>query len=238
LTTSNSRVTKTFEGVRGNLDRLIEALTFLGYVFDVKSRPENADWVLEVRLSHAIAYAQTHTRKKTKDPLAVFEHSALAWVRNENIKLPSRFYPHPQAPSIRSVDPDTAQQLDRLEERVGEPLPATLKAWFLTCGAVDLRGRHPFLNPQGKLQALHVAPLRQCVDAFADGWLPLSPDDAASSWKVRVPDPAADATLDDGRLFTDALREAFRWAGVPGLATAAKKPARELEYVRSRLDVF
>jgi hypothetical protein len=228
----------TFEAMRRNLDRLIEALTFLGYEFDVKSRSETTDWVLEVRLSHAIAYAKSHALKKSKDPLAVFEHPALVWVRDEKIALPSRFYPHPQAPTICSVDTDTAQELDRLEQVARGPLPATLKAWFLTCGAVDLRGRHPFLNPQGQLQALHVAPLRQCVDAFADGWLPLSPDDAASSWRVRLPDPAGDATLADGRFFGDALRDAFEWAGVPGLAAAKRKPERELKYVRSRMEAF
>jgi hypothetical protein len=227
---------------QAQLDGLIEALTYLGYRFDVKSRPEAVDWALEIRLNHAIEYAQRKMRKKPQNPLAVFDHPALKWVRDEKIVLPSRFAPHPQAPSICNADPDAAAELARLEQRVGGPVPESLKEWFRTCGSVDLRGRHPFLNPQGKLHALHIAPLRECVDAFKDGWMPLAPGDDAGedvlgdAWKVRLPDPAADATLADGRKFSDALHNALHWAGVPGLATAARMPERELQYIRSRME--
>lgn len=229
----DKQVAKIFETIRGNLDRLIETLTELGYVFDVKARPESIDWPLEVRLNHAIAYAQKRQRKGGKSPLAVFDDPALQWVRDERIVLPSRFFPHPQAPSIRSIDPDTPRELERLEKLAGGPIPETVRAWFLTCGAVDLRGRHPFLNRQGKIEALHTAPVRECVDRFAGGWLPLSP-----TWKLRLPEPGLDAHLEDGRVFLDALRDAFQWAGMPGLANAAVKPERELAYVRSRMEAF
>jgi hypothetical protein len=230
-------VASIMERVRSNLDRLIDALTYLGYLFDAKSQAAAVDWALEVRLSHAIAYARSSSRTKGKDQLDAFEHPALAWVREESIVLPGRFFPHPQAPGLRRVAPDTALEWQRLEQRAGGPLPATLRTWFETIGAVDLRGRQPFLNPNGTLRAFHIAPLRECVDAFVDGWLPLSPGDPAS-WKVRLPDAAVDATLADGRSFLDAVGDAFQWAGVPGLAAAPVKPERELEYVRSRLEAL
>ena len=229
---------QTFQLVHSNLDRLVEALTEIGYVFDFKSKPETFDWALEIRLGNAIAHAKSHIRKKSNDPLAVFEHPALAWVRNERIVLPKRFRPHPQAQGIGCVDPDTEQELTRLKQQAGGPIPEALKNWFLTCGAVDLRGRHPFLNPEGKLQALHIAPLRQCIDGYEDGWLPLSFGDSASSWKVRVPDSTPDATLADGRSFLNALRNAFEWAGIPGLAEASVNPERELEFIRSKMESF
>lgn len=230
---SRPQAAETFEVVRGNLDRLIETLQYLGYLFDVRTRPQAIDWPLEIRLNHAIAYAQSKTPKKSAGTLAVFDHPALAWVREEKIVLPARFAPHPQAPGIRKVEPDTERELQRLEKRAGGPVPPTLRAWFLNCGAVDLRGRHPFLNPQGNLEALHIAPLNECVDGFTDGWLPLS-----SSWKIRLPDAFPDATLADGRLFLDALRGALHWAGIPGLAAAPAKAERELELVRSRMEAF
>ena len=212
--------------IAAKLDRLIEALEYLGYVFDVKNRPQAVDWALEIRLKRAIEYAQSKSRKKAAGGLAVFDDPALGWVREEKIVLPARFYPHPQALAVRMVDSDAAQELKRLEQRVGVPVPASLRTWFETCGSVDLRGRHPFLNPQGELEALHIAPLRECVDGFDGGRLPLG------IWKVLL----TDATLEDGRPFPDAVNDALHWAGIPGLAASHAKAERELEYIRSRME--
>ena len=214
------------ETIRKKLDRLIEALEYLGYVFDVKNRPQAVDWALEIRLQRAIEYAQSKSRKKGASALAVFDDPALGWVREEKVALPARFFPHPQALAVRMVDPDTAQELKRLEQRAGVPVPAALRAWFETCGAVDLRGRHPFLNPRGSLEALHIAPPRECANGFDGGWLPLG------TWRVRL----TDATIEDGRPFLDTVDDALRWAGIPGLAAAPAKAEREIEYIRSRME--
>jgi hypothetical protein len=212
--------------MRTQLDRLIQALLSIGYAFDVKTKSEAPDWPLEIRLFNAINYAKSKTRKKSANPLAVFDHPALAWVREEKIALPSRFAPHPQAAGMVQVSPDIAADLDRLEKRTG-PVPDSLKEWFRTCGAVDLRGRHPFLNPKGQLEALHLRPLALCIDEIENGWMPLS-----DTWKVRV----TDATLADGRTFSEAVQDAFHWAGVPGIAALGAKPERELAYVRAKLE--
>src|SRR5580698_2385243 len=117
--------------MRAQLDRLIQALMSIGYAFDVKTKSEQPDWPLEIRLLNAMKYAKSKTRKKSSDPLAVFDHPALAWVREEKIALPSRFAPHPQAGGMVQIAPDIAAHLARLEQRTG-PVPDSLKEWFLT----------------------------------------------------------------------------------------------------------
>ena len=223
----------TFARVRSNLDSLIRALTEIGYAFEANSGPEETDWALELRLTKALAYASSRSGKQRETALAVFEDPALAWIREEKIVLPRRFFPHPQAPGIRCVDPDAATEIDSLEQRLGGPLPMTLKAWFVDCGTVDFRGKHPFLNPQSRVAGVRTARVGDCVRMNGDGHLPLFSD-----WQARIPDAGADAVSTGGRYFLDVLREAFTWAGLPALAAAANKPQRELDFIRSKLVDF
>jgi len=142
------------------LDRLTKALAELGYQFDVKSKAEPVDWLLEVRLTRAIAYAKSKARKLARDPntLAVFEHPALVWVKEEAVSLPRRYFPHPQAPGLRTIAPNTHAVIAAVEKRTGVAFAAALRDWFTNVGAVDLRGTHPFLNPGGRLDALEIWP--------------------------------------------------------------------------------
>jgi hypothetical protein len=217
--------------LRANLDILIEQLSSIGYVFDVNAAAEARDWALELRLTRAIGYAQSKKKRRDKDPLAVFKDPALQWVADEQIVLPKRFFPHPQVPGILRLDPDAASKIGAFEKRNGVRLPASLKAWFVECGSIDLSGVHPFLNPQHRHDALRIAPFETCANAYAEPWLPLWPANP-DAWRVNL----AEGSLADGRDFLAAMHEALWWGGLPGWAADPKPPERELAYIRLKME--
>lgn len=85
--------------IQRNLDVVIEQLTVLGYKFDALNVSAKADWALELRLDHAIAFVREKRGKKTVLK-TVLNDPDLSWIADENVILPQRFYPHPQAPAL------------------------------------------------------------------------------------------------------------------------------------------
>jgi hypothetical protein len=216
--------------VRRNLDAVIEQLTALGYKFDALNVSEKADWALELRLDHAIAFVREKRGKKLS-PQAALNDPDLSWIAEENIILPQRFYPHPQAPGIVRRDPKAAAKIKAFETKTGLRVHKSMREWFVECGAVDLSGSQPFLNPEHRFQALRIAPFEACAAALAGPRLPLFPADPGC-WKVDV----ATGTLEDGRDLLDAIHQSLWWAGLPGWAQTADPPQRELAFVQTKLE--
>jgi hypothetical protein len=216
--------------VRHNLDAVIEQLTALGYKFDALNVSEKADWALEVRLDHAIAFVREKRGKKTSLQTALNDPD-LSWIAEENIILPQRFYPHPQAPGILRRDPKAPAKIKAFETQTGLRVHKSLREWFVQCGAVDLSGSQPFLNPEHRFQALRIAPFEACAAGLSGSLLPLFPADPGC-WKVDV----ATGALEDGRDVLDAVDQSLWWAGLAGWAQVGDAPERELAFVRRKLE--
>lgn len=219
--------------VQRNLDAVIEQLNALGYKFDMLGTPQPADWALELRLEHAIAFVRA--KRGNQLPLeTVLKDPDLSWIAEENIVLPRRFYPHPQAPSMVTRDPEAGAKIDTLEAKTGRRVHRSVRAWFVQCGAVDLSGSQPFLNPEHRFPALRIASFDACAAAWGGSpgsRLPLWPEDP-DCWKVDL-----DAgTLEDGRDLLEAIDESLWWGGLRGWAQAADRPEKELAFVRSKLE--
>jgi hypothetical protein len=216
--------------VRRNLDAVIEQLSALGYKFDALNVSERADWALELRLDHAIAFVRA--RRGQKVPLeTVLNDPDLSWIAEENIILPQRFYPHPQAPGIVRRDPKASVKIKAFETKTGQRVHKSLRDWFVESGAVDLSGSQPFLNPEHRFPALRIAPFEACAVALAGMWLPVWPAETGG-WKVDV----ATGTLEDGRDLLEAIQHSLWWAGLPGWAKAGDPPEQELAFVRRKLE--
>ena len=200
--------------VRRDIDAVIEQLSALGYKFDALNVSEKADWALELRLDHAIAFVREKRGKKTSLQTALND-PGLSWIAEENIILPQRFYPHPQAPGIVRRDPKAAAKIKAFEKQTGLRVHKSLREWFVECGAVDLSGSQPFLNPEHRFQALRIAPFEACAAALAGSWMPLFPADPGC-WNVDV----ARGTLEDGHDLLDAIHLSLWWAGLPGWVQA------------------
>ena len=127
----------------------------IGYAFDVKTQSEKPDWPLEIRLLNAIQYAKSKTRKKKcRSSGRVRSSGAGVGARRTNLT----------AQPFRSASSGGGNGASR--ERYCQPVrpvgtacvgPVPDFAEELVPdlrSEVDLRGRHPFLNPKGKLQAL------------------------------------------------------------------------------------
>lgn len=216
--------------VRCNLDAVIEQLSALKYKFDALNVPETADWALELRLDHAIEFVQAKRGKKVSLETALNDPD-LSWIAEENIVLPGRFYPHPQAPGIVRRDPKAGVNIKKIETKTQQKIHKSVREWFVECGGVDLSGSQPFLNPEHRFPALRIAPFEACAAALAGRWLPLWPADQGC-WKVDI----TAGRLEDGRDFLEAIDHSLWWAGLPGWAQVDDRPELELEFVRTKLE--
>jgi hypothetical protein len=204
---------------RHRIEALIAAMIAIGYKFDAVAKPAEIGWALELRLARAIAYAKS--KNKRKDP---FASPALRWVEEENIVLPSRFFPHPRAPGVLRTDRAAKQKIRAFEKESKLKLHSSVSQWFVQCGSVDFSGTHPFLNPGGKHSALRIGSFEDCAVARDGAWLPLAP----GAWRVNL----SDGRLEDGRAFDAALNGALDWAGLPALEFEPDKPQTELDFLR------
>jgi hypothetical protein len=199
-------VKETMQRANRNAMALLVALPTIGYRFAAAPERAKPDYLLELRLEGALAYARRHGGSKGRaNP---FGHPALAWVEDEEIELPAHHLGgRPGRANFRPPSARTAEVLETAEQRKGAPLAMAVCAWFETVGSVDLAGSHPILNPGG-----NVAALRVFVDQAADI-------------------PGADA----GAEFVARLRHAFEWGGLPGWAERPDPPERELAWLCGKL---
>jgi hypothetical protein len=145
-------------------------------------------------------------------------------------------------------EPDVLNRLAALEKLAGE-LPLSLRAWCEVVGSVNFTGSNPAWPEEDDLETfrdpLVVEPLLGVFDEYvywqyglsegmfegdeADRFpLSISPDEfrkaqvsSGSSYKVLVPNPAADALLENEwheTTFVNYLRACFKWGGFPGFS--------------------
>jgi hypothetical protein len=190
---------ETMVRARRNILTLIERLRSIGYAFAAPAA--EPDFALELRISRALAYASASGGEYRRNPWA---HPALAWVEEEEA-LPARF---------------AGQRLPLSVFRRAKPLPAgaaanlslARRAFHEVAGAVDFRGRHPYLAPK----AAETGPEPLIV--------------AVRDIEMAVPDATA------GEPFVSALRRSFQWGGFPGWERSDDPPRREIEYLRKGLE--
>jgi hypothetical protein len=206
-------VRETMARAQQNVLTLFQELQSLGYRF-AGAPPSKTDYPLELRLGAAVDYARKHNSKKYKaNPWA---HPALAWVDEEEIELPDHFRKgRPARANYRPATARTAAALDDIERRIGQVLPLAIRGWFETVGSVDLKGSHPFLNPEGTITALRIV-IEEVRDAA------IAANGAANGAAA-------------GAEFVAQIRHAFELAGLPGWSTRANPPQRELDWLRSKL---
>jgi hypothetical protein len=135
--------------------------------------------------------------------------------------------------------------IDELEDRVGGPLPLSVRAFYENVGPISLRGRHPqweleypdelILDPLIDLHERLI--LRSEYDPSLTGFeLDLAPDylhkadvSGGAPYAIALPNPAADIPFENerhGTTFVDYLRIAFRHGGFPGLDLTETEPAQ------------
>lgn len=145
-------------------------------------------------------------------------------------------------------EPDVSHRLAAIEKLAGV-LPLSLRAWCEVVGSVNFTGSHPAWPEEDDLETfrdpLVVEPLLGVFDEYvywqyglAEGMfegdevdrfpLSISPDEfrkaqvsSGSSYKVLVPNPAADAPLENEwheTTFVNYLRACFKWGGFPGFS--------------------
>jgi hypothetical protein len=144
--------------------------------------------------------------------------------------------------------PDVQQRIAELETLCG-PLPASIRAWWGVVGTVCFM-REPLDGFEEPLpDPLVVAPIESIIEEFQE-WAsdperrrleprfraPLAPDElhkddisGGAPYELELPSSAADGVLLNewhNATFVGYLREAFRWAGVPGWSRAPHTAAR------------
>jgi len=159
---------------------------------------------------------------------------------------------HRLGPVHGSPAADVRDTIAAIEQKVGGPLPLSLRAFYEVVGTVNLTGRHPEwrISPYS-LDALEVHSAEVALEG-CDEWgpeeimgVPIAPDEyfkdgygGAGPYIVRLPDPAADAPLLWERhdtTFVNYLRICFRWGGFPGLERAPNPPLSDLAYLTKDL---
>lgn len=143
---------------------------------------------------------------------------------------------------------DVRQKIATLETLCG-PLPASIRAWWEVVGTVCFM-REPLDGFEAPLpDPLVVAPIESVIEEFHE-WAsdperrrieprfraPLAPDElhkddisGGAPYELELPSSAADGVLLNewhNATFVGYLREAFRWAGVPGWSRAPHTAAR------------
>lgn len=153
--------------------------------------------------------------------------------------------------------PDTARALDKLEERVGGPLPLSLRAFYLEIGGVNFIGTYPAWR-YFDIDPLYVSSLADAEGSSldsepeprADGLteLSLSPDSCmkyevsgGDGYFLLVPNASIDGLFDDGRhntTFVDYLRICFRSGGIPDLERVQHRKAIAMALAILRQDLL
>jgi len=143
---------------------------------------------------------------------------------------------------------DVQERIAELEALCG-PLPASIRAWWEVVGTVCFM-REPPANQEMPLpDPLVVGPIESVILEFHE-WAsdldrrrleprfraPLAPDElhkdnisGGAPYELELPSPAADGVLLNewhNATFVSYLRDAFRWAGVPGWSRAPHTAAR------------
>jgi hypothetical protein len=143
---------------------------------------------------------------------------------------------------------DVREKIAVLETLCG-PLPSSLRAWWEVVGPVCFM-REPVDGHEDPLpDPLVVSPIESVISEFHE-WAsdpdrrrletrfraPLAPDElhkedisGGAPYEIELPSSAADAVLLNewhNAMFVSYLREAFRWAGVPGWSRAPHTAAR------------
>lgn len=130
---------------------------------------------------------------------------------------------------------DVAATLGSFEERVGGPLPLSLRAWWEAVGAVDFRGTHPDWPPAYPDPIYVEGPegtfgmyLEQLDDPTwpEQPLLDFAPDlfhkenvSGGPAYALEAPNPAVDGIVrfeSHHVVFVDYLRLCFAWGGFPG----------------------
>lgn len=158
-----------------------------------------------------------------------------------------RFTPGAELEVWEPPTSDISAELDDLEAEIGL-LPLALRAWYEQVGQVNLVGRHPAW-PNDDLDPLVVyAPIDFIRSEFRDWqetrgtpWssgrqftIDIAPDrlhkadiSGGPPYGITVPDRAADSLVlfeEHQTTFSNYLRIAFHWAGMPGLGRPGAPP--------------
>ena len=152
--------------------------------------------------------------------------------------------------------PDVAEKIAALQELCG-PLPASIRAWWEVVGTVCFMRVPPDKQEDPLPDPLVVGPIEAVIAEFGE-WesdaeyrrlmprfhAPLAPDElhkddisGGAPYALELPSSAADGVLLNewhDATFVGYLREAFRWAGVPGWSRAPHTAAR-VDVIRREL---
>jgi hypothetical protein len=144
--------------------------------------------------------------------------------------------------------PDVQERIAELETLCG-PLPASIRAWWGIVGTVCFMREPPIEYEEPLPDPLVVAPIEHVIAEFHE-WTsdperrsreprfraPLAPDElhkddisGGAPYELELPSSAADGVLLNewhNVMFVAYLREAFRWAGLPGWSRAPHTAAR------------
>ena len=144
--------------------------------------------------------------------------------------------------------PDVKDKVASLEGLCG-PLPASIRAWWEVVGTVCFMREPPDDQEQPLPDPLVVGPIEAVIAEFHE-WesdaefrrlqpvfhAPLAPDEfhkddisGGAPYAIALPSSGADSVLLNewhGTTFVGYLREAFRWAGLPGWSRAPHTAAR------------
>jgi hypothetical protein len=150
--------------------------------------------------------------------------------------------------------PDVQERIAQLEALCG-PLPASIRAWWEVVGTVCFMRLPPDEQEYPLPDPLVVEPIESVITEFHE-WAsdperrrfeprfraPLAPDElhkddisGGASYELELPSSAADVVLLNewhNATFVSYLRDAFRWAGVPGWSRAPHTAARVAEISR------
>ena len=154
---------------------------------------------------------------------------------------------------------DVSGTISAIEQAIGGPLPLSLRAFFEVVGEVNFNGDHPSIAPPDSEVAPDPLMVCSAEEALAmlesedfddeDGSrIEFAPDalhkanvSGGSPYSIAVPNPAADALVEDGPrgvTFVEYLRTAIlAWGGFPGWEDAKQIPA-ELDDLRRDLVPF
>jgi hypothetical protein len=144
--------------------------------------------------------------------------------------------------------PDVQEKIAALETLCG-PLPASIRAWWEVVGTVSFMREPPDEHEEPLPDPLVVAPIESVIAEFHE-WTsdperrrleprfraPIAPDElhkddisGGAPYELELPSLAADVVLLNewhNATFVGYLREAFRWAGLPGWSRASHTAAR------------
>lgn len=275
---------ETMKRARHNVELIITKLEKLGYRFTQEADPPDrinfsiapespALKAIREKYSHPDFVAKTEHEKAMVTKIKIADATRALMTRHSDFlaeivrkvggreKRQQSEENRPPALQDRSVFlPALAQatkDLDRVEKKLGGPLPISLRCWYERVGGVNLMGYHDVLNPKAGSESpdpLVLDPFMDAIQAwfgedleFEDAVieLPLAPDDISKAFQsggdpyaVKLPDSIADGLFlneSHNTTFVEYLRIVFQWGGFPGWARAQERPTKELDYLRQDL---